>query len=203
MSDSGGRQPGAPADAARPGGADGVAVLSWQEVASDPELAAAFPREVHRVLAALVAGGAALGWVEPPGPDEVAALVADVAQAAAAGDAALRAAYAGRRLAGLAYWRRYARPTNWPHADVEKIAVGEEFQGRGLGRALLSAVIDDARAAGIEVLTLDCRGDNTGALALYRSLGFTEYGRLPRFVAFGEARFDKFFCMLDLRDPAT
>ncbi|MFE4552168.1 GNAT family N-acetyltransferase, partial [Streptomyces sp. NPDC056785] len=39
----------------------------------------------------------------------------------------------------------------------------------------------------------------TGALHLYRSLGFTEYGRLPRFVAVGEHRYDKVFLMLDLR----
>ncbi|MER5332531.1 hypothetical protein [Micromonospora sp. NPDC002717] len=65
--------------------------------------------------------------------------------------------------------------------------------------ALTAALIADAREAAIEVLTLDARGDNTNALHLYRSLGFTEYGRLPGFVAVGERRYDKVFYMLDFR----
>lgn len=60
-------------------------------------------------------------------------------------------------------------------------------------------MIADAGRAGVEVLTLDARGDNSGALHLYRSLGFTDYGRLPDFVAVGELRHDKVLCMLDLR----
>ncbi|MFE4337200.1 hypothetical protein ACFRQM_50200 [Streptomyces sp. NPDC056831] len=37
------------------------------------------------------------------------------------------------------------------------------------------------------------------ALRLYESLGFRESGRLLAFVAVGTLRFDKVFCMLDLR----
>ncbi|MFE3993083.1 GNAT family N-acetyltransferase [Streptomyces goshikiensis] len=84
-------------------------------------------------------------------------------------------------------------------ADLEKLAVDFAAQGRGVGRALTAALVEDARAAGIEVLTLDVRGDNANALALYRSLGFSEYGRLPGFVAVGERRYDKVFFMLYLR----
>ncbi len=62
----------------------------------------------------------------------------------------------------------------------------------------MTRLIDTAFEAGIEVLTLDFRGDNGSAAALYRSLGFTEYGRLPRFVAVGPARYDKVFYALDL-----
>jgi ribosomal protein S18 acetylase RimI-like enzyme len=77
--------------------------------------------------------------------------------------------------------------------------VDAAVHGRGVGRALATALIADARRAGIEVLTLDARGDNSGALRPYRSLGFTGYGRLPDFVAVGERRCDKVFCMLDFR----
>jgi ribosomal protein S18 acetylase RimI-like enzyme len=153
----------------------------------------------HRLLAELVRDGAALDWVEPPSREEVAALLADVVAAVRAGDAALRVALLGDRVVGLGYWTRYARPTHRPHADLEKVAVDPAAQGRGVGRALVSALVGDARAAGIEVLTLDARGDNANALHLYRSLGFTEYGRLPDFVAVSDRRYDKVFCMLDLR----
>ncbi|MFJ8980380.1 GNAT family N-acetyltransferase [Streptomyces sp. NPDC102282] len=181
------------------GGATGPAVLDAGELTSDPESAVRFAESAHRILAELVGGGAALGWVEPPSRDEVAELLAHVLSAVRAGDAALRAAYLDGRLVGLGYWLRYDRPTHRPHADLEKIAVDAAAHGRGIGRALASALIADAREAGIEVLTLDARGDNTTALHLYRSLGFTEYGRLPDFVAVGERRYDKVLCMLDLR----
>lgn len=175
------------------------AILDTMELTSEPELKVRFPESAHRILAELVSGGAALGWVEPPSRDEVAELLDHVVSAVQAGDAALRAAYLDRRLVGLGYWLRYARPTHRPHADLEKIAVDAAAHGRGVGRALTAALIADAREASIEVLTLDARGDNTNALHLYQSLGFTEYGRLPGFVAVGERRYDKVFYMLDFR----
>jgi ribosomal protein S18 acetylase RimI-like enzyme len=153
----------------------------------------------HRMLADLVAGGAALGWADPPSPPDVATLVNGVASAARKGDAALYAAYLDGNLAGLGYWRRRIRPVHWPHADLEKLAVAPGAQGRGIGRALTSALVQDARKAGIEVLTLDARGDNVRALHLYQSLGFTEYGRLTDYAAFGERRYDMVMCKLDFR----
>ncbi len=189
--------------------------------AADPGFVAA----AHRILATLVRDGAALGWVDPPSEAEVAALLRSVGDAAPQGNAALCAAYAavaeptvspgglsaigavpGRRwpspggLVGLGYWTRYERPTHRQHADVRRVAVAAHAQGRGAGRALTRALIASARAAGVEMLTLDVRGDNAGALHLYRSLGFTEYGRLKDFVAVGSRRYDTVFCALDLRE---
>jgi ribosomal protein S18 acetylase RimI-like enzyme len=181
------------------GGAVEPVVLDATGLMSDPGLAGRFAESAHRILADLVRAGAALGWVAPPSRPEVEALLDRVLRAVRAGDGALRAAYADRRLVGLGYWLRHARPTHRPHADLERLAVDAAAHGRGVGRALTAALVADARRAGIEVLTLDARGDNTGALHLYRSLGFTEYGRLPDFVAVGERRYDKVFCMLDLR----
>ncbi len=174
-------------------------ILDAKQLTSDPELEARFAESAHQILADLVSRGAALGWIEPPSRDDVEELFGHVASAVQAGDAALRAAYLDRRLVGVGYWLRYARPTHRPHADLEKIAVDAAAHGRGVGRALTTALIADARETGIEVLTLDARGDNTKALHLYRSLGFTEYGRLADFVAVGEHRYDKVFYMLDFR----
>ncbi|MEV0261561.1 GNAT family N-acetyltransferase [Streptomyces sp. NPDC050617] len=174
-------------------------IIDAVELTSDPDRWARFVASAHRILADLVAGGAALGWVAPPSFEEVSALLDDVVSAVRAGDASLRVAYVGHQPAGLGYWLRYARPTHRPHADLEKLAVDADAHGRGIGRALTAGLIADARRAGIEVLTLDARGDNANALRLYRTLGFSEYGRLPAFVAVGERRFDKVFYMLDLR----
>ncbi|MEY9840106.1 N-acetyltransferase family protein [Streptacidiphilus sp. EB103A] len=180
-------------------GASEPVILDAAELTSDPDRVARFAESAHVILADLVRAGAALGWVEPPSRDEVSELLGHVISAAHAGDAALRAAYLDRRLVGLGYWLRYVRPTHRPHADLEKIAVAPTAHGRGIGRALTAGLIADAKRAGIEVLTLDARGDNSNALHLYRSLGFSECGRLPDFVAVGARRFDKVFYMLDLR----
>jgi ribosomal protein S18 acetylase RimI-like enzyme len=148
------------------------------------------------LLRRLVAGGAALGWVDPPPVDEVRELLREVTDDP---DSVLVTAVEDGRLRALGYWRRYRRPTHHPHADIEKVAVDPGHQGRGLGRQVMTSLIAAARQAGVEVLTLDFRGDNVRAAALYQSLGFRQYGRLERFVAFGDRRWDKLFYALDLR----
>ncbi len=55
-----------------------LVLASAAEAAGDPD----FPAQAHRILATLVANGAALGWVDPPGLDEVAGLLTEVLTAA-------------------------------------------------------------------------------------------------------------------------
>lgn len=61
-------------------------------------------------------------------------------------------------------------------ADVQTIAVLAEWQGMGIGRALLSELIATARARGCREVFLDVRVDNKRAQRLYRRTGFTEIG---------------------------
>ena len=172
-------------------------------VRADAELTPALLADATDLLADLVAHGAPLGWVEPPPAAEVTALLREVMVAAGRGDAALAVAATGDELHGLGWWRRYSRPTHRVHADLERVAVRRAAQGAGLGRALTAMLIEQAEAAGIEQLTLDLRGDNAAALHLYESLGFRVYGRLPEFVAVDRNRFEKVFCVLDLRTGAA
>jgi ribosomal protein S18 acetylase RimI-like enzyme len=160
-------------------------------------------RAAASLIAGLVADGAALGWVDPPRGAEVAALLRSVAGDAAVGDAALAVAYDDEGLAGLGYWRRYRRPTHRPHANLERLAVSPSRHRHGVGRALTEALVAAAREAGVEQLTLDLRGDNAAALGLYTSQGFQVYGTLSDFVAVGAVRYDKLFCVLDLRAPTS
>ena len=60
------------------------------------------------------------------------------------------------------------------------ISILDAFWGLGIGRALTEACIACAKAAGYTQLELDVLADDEKALALYKSLGFTEYGRNPR-----------------------
>ena len=63
----------------------------------------------------------------------------------------------------------------WISAEIPEIslAVREEHQGSGVGRALLENVIETAKALHLS-LSLSVRLDNQAALQLYRSCGFEE-----------------------------
>ncbi|HXF68184.1 MAG TPA: GNAT family N-acetyltransferase [Thermoflexus sp.] len=82
----------------------------------------------------------------------------------------------GGRIVGYTMVRRF-RPGSegWLIANV---AVAEGFRGRGIGRALVSACLEYARAHGGRWAALQVRADNAPALRLYRSLGFVEIGRI-------------------------
>jgi ribosomal protein S18 acetylase RimI-like enzyme len=61
-------------------------------------------------------------------------------------------------------------------AEIRALAVVPEARGRGLGEAMLAAVIDRAAAAGIKRLVLLTQPDMKAAHRLYKKAGFT---RLP------------------------
>lgn len=67
------------------------------------------------------------------------------------------------------------------HVVELTMAVHEGYQGRGVGRALLSQLIDWARAQPhIERIELRVRASNSAAIALYKKLGFVEEGRFSK-----------------------
>lgn len=69
---------------------------------------------------------------------------------------------------------------DWPALGLRSFFIDQAWQGRGLGSAVMAAVIDDVetRHPGIEalVLTVNCR--NAPALALYLRAGFVDTGEL-------------------------
>ena len=60
------------------------------------------------------------------------------------------------------------------------ISVDAAYWGLGIGRALMQACIECARAAGYAQLELTAVAGNERALAMYTGAGFVEYGRNPR-----------------------
>lgn len=57
-------------------------------------------------------------------------------------------------------------------AFVDEIYLEAPQRGRGLGRAALRALVDEARALGVRALHLEVEADNASAQALYRSESF-------------------------------
>lgn len=61
---------------------------------------------------------------------------------------------------------------------VNGLGVAPQAQSAGVGRALLDAAVEHARARGARKLTLRVLGSNTRALALYERAGFVVEGTL-------------------------
>lgn len=62
--------------------------------------------------------------------------------------------------------------------DIQTIAVRPDFEGRGIGTALLADLATAARDCGCRELSLYVRADNARARRLYERTGFTEAGIL-------------------------
>ena len=73
-----------------------------------------------------------------------------------------------------------ARKEKTRHRAEFGISVDKAHWGLGVGRALTEACIECAGAAGYVQLELMVVAENKAAIALYRSVGFVEYGRNPK-----------------------
>jgi len=65
-------------------------------------------------------------------------------------------------------------PPGAHEGDIQTIAVEESARRTGLGRALMQALIGEARKRGADEVFLEVRADNPGAKHLYHTLGFEE-----------------------------
>lgn len=156
-------------------------------------------RDTTALLQECVRAGAGLGWVDPPSLAQIDAMVRRCVQGRGSGDASMVAAYVDSAQVAVGWWLRHERETQRGHGDLDKLAVRPGFQGRGIGAAMLTVLIEDARRAGVELLTLDVRGDTSHARRLYAAHGFEVYGVLRDSVVFPYGRFDKVMMVKDLR----
>jgi ribosomal-protein-alanine N-acetyltransferase len=60
---------------------------------------------------------------------------------------------------------------------ITNVAVHPEYRRRGIGRSLVSGVLEDARARKLKLVVLEVRPSNHEARTLYESFGFREVGR--------------------------
>ncbi len=90
---------------------------------------------------------------------------------AEAGGAALLGGVAGAPAAAFAFWR-----AGGGEAEILSIGVAPDFRRRGLARALLARLCEDAAAAGADALFLEVNAGNEAAVALYAADGFEVVG---------------------------
>jgi len=98
--------------------------------------------------------------------------------------AATRAVFLVAREAGRVVGTVQLHPAwapNQPHrGEVAKLIVDEKSRGAGLGAQLMTAVEEAARSGGFRLLTLDAKRGGA-ADRLYRRLGWTAVGAIPRY----------------------
>ncbi|MDR6987682.1 ribosomal-protein-alanine N-acetyltransferase [Paenarthrobacter nitroguajacolicus] len=85
-----------------------------------------------------------------------------------------------------------------PIADVQTIAVVPEFEGRGIGSAVLAELIDEARRRRAADVLLEVRADNPRAQQLYQRFGFEQIHVRPRYYRDGT---DALIMRLELNTP--
>lgn len=113
-----------------------------------------------------------------PGDDRITPAFAASILAAEQGQAVL-GAFGGGALVGMVGLVRPERAKRAHLAQIWGMFVQPGARGRGLGRALLQAAIDEAQAWGVQRVALSVTSAARAAQRLYASAGFEVWGQEP------------------------
>lgn len=83
-------------------------------------------------------------------------------------------------------------------AHILNVCVASEFQRRGLGRLLLTTMLDKAKTLNVENIFLEVRPSNFPAITLYEHLGFNEVGTRKDYYPANNGREDAVILALNL-----
>lgn len=73
-------------------------------------------------------------------------------------------------------WRAF---DGYRHTVEHSVYVEKSRRGAGTGRALMEALLDYARNAGVHVMIAAIEGENSASIKLHETLGFQHTGRYP------------------------
>jgi acetyltransferase len=126
-----------------------------------------------------VESGASIGFLPPLSREAALRYWRDV-DAALAGNKLLFAAYVGNDLAGTVQLELAGQVNGAHRAEVQKLCVKRPFRGRGIARALMMVLEDEAVARGRSLLVLDTRlGDPSEHM--YQRFGYQRAGVIPAY----------------------
>ncbi|WP_298930225.1 GNAT family N-acetyltransferase [uncultured Ramlibacter sp.] len=101
-------------------------------------------------------------------------------------------------LCGAIGLERETRIKNRHKASLVAMYVAPEHAGLGVGRALVDALVREARTEGLELLVLTVTAGNASATHLYESAGFRSFGIEPRAIKVDGQAFAKNHMYLEL-----
>ncbi|NWG21262.1 MAG: GNAT family N-acetyltransferase [Chloroflexi bacterium] len=141
--------------------------------------------ELVVLLRDAVDSGASIGFLPPLDAETARAYWEEICDDIAEHLRVLLVAREGNAIVGTVQLE-LARKLNARHrAEVQKLIVLTAARRRGIGRALLAAVEDEARREGRTLLVLDTReGDVAGQL--YQAHGYAVAGRIPEYARAGD-----------------
>ena len=83
------------------------------------------------------------------------------------------------QLLGFARYFQFRGGAGYRFTAEHTILLDDAAQGRGGGRALLAALCDHARDAGLHTMFAGCSAENPGAVRFHAALGFAKVATLP------------------------
>lgn len=101
-----------------------------------------------------------------------------IAERQSAGHAHLVAETEGH-VTGFATYGQFRGGLGYARSMEHTIHIAADQRGSGLGRALMIAIEDHARAAGHRLMIGGITGSNEGSLRFHARMGYAEWGRIP------------------------
>lgn len=130
------------------------------------------------VLVDAVEGGDSVSFMAGFGNDDAQAFYESLLPEIESGSRVLLAACVDGELVGTVQLVHAWPPNSQHRADVAKLLVHRRARGKGVGRALMERLEEEARADGKTLLVLDTVSDRA-AERLYVRLGWTRLGAVP------------------------
>jgi len=112
-------------------------------------------------------------------------------------------AFDGGALCGHVGLQRETREKCRHKATLVGLYVVPQWQGRGIGRALIDALLREARADEVELIVLTVTEGNSGASTLYERCGFRSFGVEPLAIKVGGRYLGKNHMYIDLKAAST
>ena len=108
-----------------------------------------------------------------PVPKSAATIATMIAERQAAGQAFV-VAVNGDSILGFACYSQFRVGQGYVHTMEHTVILAPAGQGRGVGRALVSAIEDHARKAGVHSMFAGVSGENPAGIAFHTALGYQQ-----------------------------
>ena len=129
-----------------------------------------------------VESGASVGFLPPLSVEEARAFWQETLDEVAAGTRLALGAWLDEQLAGTVHLALAMKQNGRHRAEVQKLLVHTTARRQGVAQQLLDAIERAALESGRTLLVLDTE-QGSDAERLYRRVGYTEAGVIPRFAA--------------------
>ena len=143
-----------------------------------PEVGPDTAASLGELWTAVTRAGGAVGFAADAPDDDIRAAAERVVGDVQEGRERLIALGSDDDLLGTVFLRPGPNATRRHRADVKRLMVHPDLQGRGWGTALLDAAVAHAMALGLKQLLLSARGGTT-LPGYYAKLGWTPVGVFP------------------------